>query len=140
MFAVQEEIAVAIVEHLRSEILEEEKSYLSKRYTRSLEAHDLYLKGRYHLNSISQDRLAKAIGFFQRAILEDPGYALAYAGLTDCYCILGLFGLIDPKEGVPEARANALKAITLDEEFAEVHHALGLVKTFCGEWSSCWPC
>ena len=135
VFGIQEEIAVAIVENLKFRILEEEKTCLSMRHTHSLQAHDLYLKGRYHLNSISLDRLTKAVGYFRRAILEDPAYALAYAGLTECYCLLGLWGLVDPEEAVPEAKAAALKALALDETLAEVHHALGLVRTFCGEWS-----
>jgi len=134
VFAIQEEIAIAIVENLRSEILEEEKTRLSMRYTNSLKAHDFYLKGRYHLNSISRERLTNAMDFFRLALVEDPGYALAYAGLTECYSLLGLWGLVDPKEAVPEANAAARKALALDETLAEVHHALGLVRTFCGEW------
>ena len=136
VFVVQEEIALAVVENLKYEILDEEKNRLSVRYTSSREAHDLYLKGRYHLNSISLDRLATAAEFFRLALKHDPGYALAYAGLTECYCLLGLFGLIDPKEAVPEANAAAQKALALDEGLAEVHHALGLVKTFSSEWSA----
>jgi serine/threonine protein kinase len=136
LFAIQEEMAVAIVNSLKSEILEEERARLSVRNTSSLEAHDLYLKGRYHQNSISHDRLAKAIDYYRLALVEDPGYALAYAGLTECYCLLGLWGFIDPKEAVPEAKVAALKALALDETLAEVHHALGLVRSFCGEWST----
>lgn len=136
VFRIQEEIAVAIVENLKSKILEEEKTCLSMRHTNSLEAHDLYLKGRYYLNSISLDRVTRAADFFRRAILEDPAYALAYAGLTECYCLLALWGLIDPEEAVPEAKTAASRALALDETLAEVHHALGLVQTFCGEWSA----
>ncbi|GMV92264.1 MAG: hypothetical protein AMXMBFR82_20420 [Candidatus Hydrogenedentota bacterium] len=136
MFGVQEEIAVAIVENLKYRLREEDVSSITTRYTDSLEAHDHYLKGRYHLNSVSLERLNTALECFRKAIREDPQYALAYAGLTECYCLLGMFGFIDPKEAIPNAMKAGSRAIALDESLAEVHHAMGLVRTFCNEWAS----
>src|SRR5260370_15565566 len=66
-----------------------------------------------------------AISYCEKAIEEDPNYALAYAGLADVYSNLGTRGYIAPSEGRREAEEAARKALALDEELAEAHAALG---------------
>jgi hypothetical protein len=87
--AVQQDIAKAISEKLRAGITGEEQSRLSKHYSENVEAHQLYLLGRYHSSKESVDGLTKAVKYFQQAIDKDPGSALAYAGLADSYGSLG---------------------------------------------------
>src|SRR6185436_14312288 len=88
IFALQEQIAREISERLRLRLTGEEEMRLTKRYTENTEAYHLYLKGRYHWNKRSTEGLKKGIDFFEKAIEEDPSYAMAYAGLADTYALL----------------------------------------------------
>ncbi len=84
IFSVQEEIAAQVSEALRLQLTGEEKQRLSRQHTHNREAYLLYLKGRYHCARRTSEDLKRALPYFQRAIQEDPGYALAYAGLAPC--------------------------------------------------------
>ena len=96
------------------------------------EAHEDYLKGRYFWNLRNLNGLEKGIEYFNRAAARDPNYALAYAGLSDCYTLLGLEGL-PSREVMPKAKAAALKSVELDDSLAPAHTSLGGVKAFY-EW------
>ncbi len=100
IFALQEEIAREITDKLRLRLTGEEQQRLNKRYTENVEAYHAYLKGRYFWNKRATESLHKGIEYFQQAIDLDPAYALAYAGLADCYTKLGDVGVtaIIPKE------------------------------------------
>lgn len=124
---VQEEIATKISEKLRIKLIGEEKKKLSKRQTENTEAYTMYIKGRYFWNKRSEAGFHKAIDYFEQAILQDPGYALAYAGLSDCYSMLGGYGYMPPKESYQKAKDLALKALELDETLAEAHTSLATV-------------
>ena len=99
----------------------------------SLEAHDLYLIGRFHWHTFEPAGLFKAIEHFEHAIALAPDFVLAYSGLSEAYSYLidGDFG--PPHEFAPKAKAAALKAIALDPTMAEAHTSLGLVK-MDAEW------
>ncbi len=86
------------------------------------------MKGRYHLNRLTDDGFFKGRDYFQQAIDKDPNYALAYAGLADSYNMLGGFDALAPAEAYPKAREAAEKALKLDESLAEAHTALAMVK------------
>ena len=109
---------------------------LKKRYTENSDAHHAYLKGRYFLNKRSADGFDKGIKYFSLAIEIDPNYALAYAGLADCYNLLGSYMMCPPKEAIRKARAAALKALKLDYCLAEAHMVMGHIKMRC-DWD--WP-
>src|SRR4029077_14799123 len=83
--AAQEDIALEVVEKLRLRLAGAEQKRLTAHVTENPEAYQLYLKGRYYWNKRTLDGIRKAIESFQQAIEKDPGYALAYAGLADCY-------------------------------------------------------
>jgi Flp pilus assembly protein TadD len=68
------------------------------------------------------------------AIEKDPNYALAYAGLADCYVLLGSYNVISPKEAVSKAKAAATKAIKLDERLAEPHATLATIE-YSFDWN-----
>src|SRR5262249_11235192 len=108
----------------------EEQKRLTKRDTENTEAYQLYLKGRYYWSKRTPQGFKKAIAHFQQALEKDPGYALAYAGLADCYGTLGWYGVLSPEESFPKARAAATRALGIDEALAEPHASLGWVKTF----------
>jgi serine/threonine-protein kinase len=132
IFAVQDEIASQIVEKLRTHLTGPQKRRLTKRYTESPEAYQLYLKGRFFFNKRSVAGLERAIGHFQEAIAKDPTYALAYAGIADSYASRGVpeafLGGVSPREAFPPARAAALKALELDDTIAEPHISLAHIK------------
>ena len=133
IFDVEEEISRDISAKLKLRLTREEKKRIAKRYTENAEAYREYLKGRYHWNKMSPDDLNKAIAHFEQAINHDVNYALAYAGLSDCY---GLFAFFSPPRGVmPKAKETALKALDLDEALAEAHASLaGVRKSYDWDW------
>ena len=135
VFAIQDEISLAIVEKLKIRLLEDEKEKVLKRYTQNLEAYDLYLKGRYHWNRRTPESLKKAVAHFEQVIQKDPEYALAYAGLADCYSMLVQVYVLRPKEAFPKARELAKKALEIDETLAEAHTSLAYVlQSYDWDW------
>ena len=136
VLTVQDEISEEISKHLEYHLTCEEKKQLTKHYTDNSEAFHLYLKGRYHWNKYSQVGLRTAIDYFSQAIEIDPTYALAYAGLADCYYRLS--NVYAPtRSAMPKAKAAALRALEIDPNLSEAHAALGLVKLFYDlEWSA----
>jgi TolB-like protein/Flp pilus assembly protein TadD len=91
------------------------------------DAYLAYLEGRYFWNKRTEAGFAKAITFFQRSIDIDPTYAPPYAGLADCYELLGSapYSTLRPREAFPKAEAAARKALALDSTLAEAHVSLG---------------
>jgi TolB-like protein len=127
VFAVQEEIAREISEKLRLNLTSAEKQQRSKRQTENLKAFQYYIEGHPYAQRRSREDLQTAIQYYGKALMEDPNYALAYAGLADANANLGLRGYIPPSEGrrkAEEAEEAARKAVTLDENLAEAHTAI----------------
>src|SRR5438094_2635762 len=120
VFAVQEEIAKEISDKLRLKLTGAERQQLAKRPTENLKAFQYYTQGRLYTNRTREDLLT-AISYCEKAIQEDPNYALAYAGLSDAYINLGFRGYIAPIEGRRKGEENARKALALDENLAEAH-------------------
>lgn len=127
----QREIATAISQKLQLKLSGEETG-LTKRYTSNNEAYTHYLKGRFYWNKRTAESVGRGIEQFTTAVQKDPGFALAYAGLADCYAILANFGGGKLQENVALAKSNALKATELDPELAEPHATLGMLHHF--EW------
>ncbi len=125
IFAVQEEIAREISENLRLRLTGREKKRLAKRHTENREAYQLYLKGRFFWNKRTEENIRKGIEYFRQAIEADPTYAVAYAGLAECYLPLGYWGYLPPGEAFPKVKAWALKALEIDDRLAEAHCPLG---------------
>jgi serine/threonine protein kinase/Tfp pilus assembly protein PilF len=128
ILAVQEEISREISEKLRSKLTGEQQKRLTKRYTEDTEAYQLYIKGRYHWNRRTEEALSKAVEYLQQAIERDPNYALAYAGLADCYNLQTIYSGIPPRDGFPRGKAAAIKAMAIDDTLAEAHAPLAYVK------------
>jgi serine/threonine-protein kinase len=128
LLTVQDEISREITEKLRLRLSGEEKQRLTKRYTDNTEAYQAYLAGRYHWGRRTEDELKKAVDSFEQARAKDPAYALAYAGLADCYALMGDYGYLPPRDAFPKARAAAEHALQLDDSLAEAHTSLAFVK------------
>ncbi|MGZ6124165.1 MAG: tetratricopeptide repeat protein, partial [Myxococcales bacterium] len=124
IFAVEDEIARSIADALRRKLVGLKPS------TANAQAHDLYLRGRYFWNQRSSEGIAKAAGYFEQAIAEDPSYALAWAGLADALALRSDYGAVPGGAALPEAKAAALRALQLDPGLAEAHASLGLIAHF----------
>ena len=92
------------------------------------EAYDLYLKGRYFWNKRTPQGFERAVQCFQQAVEKDAKYARGYAGLADTYALMSNYNVGPENELMPKARAAALKALQLDEQLAEAHTSLALIK------------
>ena len=125
VFAVQDEIAAAVVRALKLKLLALPGA--QARRTESVEAHDLYLRGLYFWNLRTKESLTRAAEFFRAAIQADPAYALAYAGLADALEIRTGYAWIRGGEARAQAKAAALRALELDPELGEAHASLGMI-------------
>jgi TolB-like protein/DNA-binding winged helix-turn-helix (wHTH) protein len=134
LLPIQREIASEIVEKLKLKV-SGEKQGPAKHYTESNEAYQLYLKGRFYWNKRTAEALKKSIEYFNQAIDRDPRFALAYAGLADCYVVPA--NRLPPREAMPKAKAAAIRALELDETLAEAHASLGRVlAAYDWDWTS----
>ena len=129
ILAVQSEISREISEQLRSRLTNEEEKRLTKHYTENTEAYEDYLKGRYYWNKRTGDDLKKAIDYFNQAIAKDPAYALAYAGLADCYIVIPNYSNVSTQEASVKGKEAAQKALQIDDSLAEAHTSLGGIKS-----------
>jgi len=127
IFAVQAEIAQQVAEGLQVRLLSKERERLEAKQTESLEAYNLYLKGRYYWNERTEEGIKRAIKYFEEALRADPKFAKAYTGLADSYLILANYEWMPSARAGELAKASAMKALALDRELAEAHASLGLV-------------
>jgi eukaryotic-like serine/threonine-protein kinase len=129
MLALQSEISREISEQLRLTLTGEQEKRVTKHYTENAEAYQAYLKGRYYWNKRTGDDLKKAIEYFNQAIARDPSYALAYAGLADCYIVIPNYADVSAQDAYTKAKNAALKALQLDDSLAEAHTSLGGIRS-----------
>ena len=123
IFAIQDEIALAITENLKVILLESEKAIVTKSHTQNTEAYEFYLRGRFYLN---KRFLLQSLEQFKKAVEIDPDFAKAHAGMADAYVILGFYNFLPAKEVMPKAREAADAAICLDDTLCEPYCSLGL--------------
>ena len=128
LFDIQDEIAHAIVAALEVTLIGGPPESRPDTGGQNFEAHNLYLKGRYHWNKRSKEEIELGIDYFERAIAEEPRYARAYAGLADSYAMLGIYGAEHPDQVMPQAEQAAERALALDDSLAEVYVSRALVR------------
>jgi len=135
VLALQNRVSSAIVDEIRINLTQKDKERLAQKPAVSPEAYEEYLKGRYYWNKRSSEGFAKAIGYFEDATRRDPQYALAYAGLADCYGIIGatIYGTVPAAEAAPKAKAAAIRALAIDPSLAEAETSLATAK-FNYDW------
>jgi TolB-like protein len=124
LLATQSEIAAAIADKLQLRLSGNESKGIAKQYTSNNEAYQLYLQGRYFWNKRNSENLKKATELLRAATEKDPNFALAYAGLADCYVVSYYYVGERPRELMPLAKTYAAKAIELDPALAEPHATL----------------
>ncbi len=134
VLALQQEVARSIAEQIQVTLTPREKALLASARPVNPRAHELYLKGHFHLHKWGREEWIRAIDCFQQAIREDPDYASAYVGLADTHKNLADFA--DSEKEMSAAEAAATKAVALDGTLAEAHRVLGEIK-FRFDWD--WP-
>jgi serine/threonine-protein kinase len=126
VFAVQDEIAVAIAERMKASVNENRGAVLEQRATENIDAYEAYLKGRALLDR--RGAAAKqGMALMEQAIALDPSYGVAWAGLADSYTVLGYFSQLAPEEASANARRCAIKALEVGPDLAEAHSARAMV-------------
>ena len=130
IFALQDSISEQVVGSLIPELATQARSHFGARGTDNADAYQLYLRGRYFWNKRTKDSLKNAIEYFGRALAKDPGYALAYSGIADCYVIRHD---LPPHDRMPKARDAATKALEINPNLGEAHLSLARVKGYY-EW------
>jgi serine/threonine protein kinase/Tfp pilus assembly protein PilF len=137
IFAVQDEISLAIVDNLKVKLLKEEESRLLKRYTEDQEAYYLFLKGIYFKNKLTKSGLDKAIEYFQKAVEKDPDFALAYLETAGIYGAFAALSIFPPKDMWIKARDEFNKALEIDNTLAECHSvSANLAFWFDWDWNT----
>ena len=134
VFDIQDEISLAIVEHLKVTLLSGEKMALRKRSTADTEAYNLYLKGLYFLARPNPESIQRALDFFHEALDRDPNFALAHVGVANVYGYLGTMNLAPQTEMFPKAKAALERALGLDPDLAEAHDVAAQVE-FYFDWN-----
>ena len=117
----QDEVARDIAAEIRISVTPQEQARLTLEQKTNPSAYEAYLRGRYLWSQRNAESIDKAASYFQQAAREDPAFALAYSGLSDCYWV-GWGAKID----LPLADRYATKAVALQPELAEAHASLGI--------------
>jgi serine/threonine-protein kinase len=140
IFAIEDEISLGVVAKLKVKLLAGESGVFVRRHEPSQEAHNLYLKGRYFFNRRGPEDIQRAIAHFEKAIAADPDYAMPHVGIAETFFIMGLWGLLPPRQVFGRAKTGALRAIELDDSLIEAHMLLGC-ELFLHErdWSAARP-
>jgi DNA-binding winged helix-turn-helix (wHTH) protein/tetratricopeptide (TPR) repeat protein len=137
LFAMEDSIADQVAGALTLTLTEQDRQRLARRNTENTDAYHAFLKGRFFWNKRTEEGLRKGVGQFEEAIAHDPQYALAYAGIADCYNLLCGYGALPPREGYPRARQAAERALELDEGLAEAHTSVAYAGLhFYWDWSA----
>lgn len=124
LFVLEDEISRAVAGALELKVLPLDDRTIGLRRTANLEAHDMYLRGRYAWNRRTEDGFREAVTWFRAAIARDSAYAAAYAGLSDAYRLLGTYGFLPGSETFAEAASAARRAVSLAPRSGEAHAAL----------------
>ena len=137
VFAIQEDIARSIVGTLTNTLLKPTSRKLAVPSTENLSAHTAYLKGRFFWNRQTEASLNLAIAEFEKAINEDPGYARAHIGLSDCYRLLEFWGAMPPETAIPKARQAVADAVKVEGSLPEAQAAHAVLDAVYGwSWAS----
>lgn len=137
LLAFERELAITIAEQVRLRLSPDRLKALATRQTQNPEAYDLYLRGRYYWNQFAPLATRRSIEYFSRATDIDPGYTLAWSGLTDAFCSSPISGDSSPQTLLERARQAAENALRSDPHLAEAQTSFGFFQFWLG-WD--WAC
>jgi tetratricopeptide (TPR) repeat protein len=136
LFDIQDEITESVIDALKPKFRSKESLAVDKtaaliaelqQHAGSIEAYQLYLRGRFHFNKLTPDGFYLALESFQKALAMDPGFAAAHAGIADAHIFSSELGRVPPLEAMPKAKQAALEALRLDPANAEAHMSLAFI-------------
>jgi TolB-like protein len=127
IMALQDDVAAGVSQEIQSRWAIALRNHPVHHQPANPEAYEAYLKGRYSLNRRTEQGLHNALGYFHAAIEADHGYALAYAGLADCYVLMLSNYDTSPEATVFQARTAANQALALDPRLGEPHAVVALI-------------
>jgi TolB-like protein/DNA-binding winged helix-turn-helix (wHTH) protein/Tfp pilus assembly protein PilF len=136
VLVLQREVATAIAAKIKINLTPQEKARLATARPINPDAYNAYLLGMFHSEKRNPASIAKGIGYFQKAIRIDPGYAQAYVGLANAYFEEDIWGSRAIGSSAEQIRVNTLKALELDANLAEAHVLMGLIH-YLYDWD--WP-
>ncbi|UCH85107.1 MAG: protein kinase, partial [Candidatus Latescibacterota bacterium] len=137
ILGLQNRVATDVAREIKVELTDQETTQLASSPTVNKNAYQLYLKGRHFWGKRTPESLQKAIGYYTNALNADPNYALAYAGLGQCYLVMGTWDVFTPPDEIyPKAREYAEKALAIDPNLGAAHAVLGGIAT---EYDWDWP-
>ena len=131
---IQTDVARRVAAALSLQLLPDERTAMERASTSNMGAYEDYLRGRFNLNRRSEDGFLQAIVYFEDAARKDPKFALAYAGLADCYNLMGGYAFQPPSQAFPKAKAAAARALELKPDLAEARAALAF-SSFYFDWN-----
>jgi TolB-like protein/Tfp pilus assembly protein PilF len=129
VFKIQTDIAERVADALKVQLVRKNRTLIEQKAPDDIAAYVLYLRGRYYWSKRTNEDLEKAITYFGEAIQKDPNYALAHAGMADCYTLMGRHLYLPRREAYSKARDYANRALELNDNLAEAHTSLAAVLT-----------
>jgi TolB-like protein/Tfp pilus assembly protein PilF len=134
IFTMQDSISEKVAGSLALKLTGDQQKLLTKRYTESLDAYQLYLKGRYFWEMRTEESMKRAVDYFEQAIQVDSKYALAYAGIGHAYTALRAKAYVAPAEGAQKLKVAVTRALEIDDNLAEAHTVMGTYKETEFDW------
>jgi DNA-binding winged helix-turn-helix (wHTH) protein/TolB-like protein/tetratricopeptide (TPR) repeat protein len=134
VFTLEDEFSDRVARSICLKLTGEQSGQFAKLSTKNTDAYQAYIRGRYFWNRRTETALTTGLRYFRQAVRLDPNFAEAYAGIADSYALLGLYGLLPPKEAFPPAEEAAKKALEMNDNLAEAHATLGFVY-FYYDWN-----
>jgi serine/threonine-protein kinase len=136
VFAIQDEIALAIVQNLRVELLGRERAAVVRRPTDNMDAYQVFLKAWFHWNELTEQGYVRSLDCFNEAIRIDPTFASAYVGLATATLSQCWWGDLAPVDGLAAARPLVSRALELDEMIPELHSFKAMMRVFERDWEA----
>lgn len=127
VLTIQRRLTADVMHALGVVVKPEELIQSTVHHTENEEAYWNYTMGRYFFNKRTKNDFHKGIEYFRQAIEKDPSYAPAYAGMADCYSLLGAYMVMGHHEAFTFARDAANKALELDNGLADAHTSLAFI-------------
>jgi serine/threonine-protein kinase len=133
IFAIQDEIAGAIVKQLEVKLGRRKSGSIVKQYTDNLEAYSTYLKAQHHLFTLTPEGWQRSFELYEKAVELDPSFALPHVSLSQIYQSQCFWADVAPNDAMPRSRDAAERALELDENLAIAHNVLAVI-----HWSYDW--
>ena len=130
IFAIQEEISLAVVDHLKIKLLGNEKSAILKRYTDDFEVYNLYLKALSNIQLLTSEGFEKAMSYLRQTLQMNPKFVPGFTALGETYVMSTQVGNVPPNKAYPQAKEYAEKALSIDIRYPDAHRIKGLVSLY----------